>query len=207
MKKLVLSAFIALGASTAQAADIIAAQSPLPIAPSSYAWSGAYLGIQGGGAWASGEFSGLGISSSEEANGGIFGAFAGYNYQLDNNVVLGIEGDLEYNWNEQEIFGAQFGTDWAGSVRGRLGYAFDRALIYATAGWATTQGYVDFPGLGKTEETFNGYTIGAGVDYAFTDNVFGRVEYRYSDYGDSDLGGVNVAVDQHALKVGLGIKF
>lgn len=206
MKKLVLSAFIVLGASTAQAADVIAEHSALPIAPA-YAWSGGYLGVQGGGAWASGEFSGFGISSSEEANGGVFGAFAGYNYQLDNNVVLGIEGDLEYNWNEQEIFGAQFGTDWAGSVRGRLGYALDRALIYATAGWAATQGYVDFPGLGKTEAGFNGYTVGAGVDYAFTDTMFGRVEYRYSDYGDSDLGGVNVAVDQHALKVGLGIKF
>ncbi|NTE63473.1 porin family protein [Agrobacterium fabrum] len=209
MRKLILSAFIALGASTAQAADIVAERSSPPPAfeTPAFTWSGAYLGIQGGGGWANGEFSGFGISSSEDANGGLFGAFAGYNYQFDNNLVVGVEGDIEYNWNEQEIFGAKFGTDWAGSVRGRVGYAFDHALIYATAGWAATQGYVDVPGLGKDEATFNGYTVGAGVDYAFTNNVFGRVEYRYNDYGDKDLQGFNVDVDQHMVKIGLGVKF
>jgi len=209
MKKFVLSAVIALCASAAQAADVINEPSSGPVAfeAPGFSWSGAYLGIQGGGAWATGEFSGFGISSSEDANGGLFGAFVGYNYQFDNNLVVGVEGDVEYNWNEQEIFGAEFGTDWAGSVRGRVGYAFDHALIYATAGWAATQGYVDVPGLGKDEANFNGYTVGAGLDYAFTNNVFGRVEYRYNDYGDKNLQGVNVDVDQHTVKIGLGIKF
>lgn len=209
MKKFALSAFIAFGASSAQAADVIAGPSSPPVAfeEPTFTWSGAYVGIQGGGAWATGEFSGFGISSSEDANGGLLGAFAGFNYQFDNNLVVGVEGDVEYNWNEQEIFGAEFGTDWAGSVRGRVGYAFDHALIYATAGWAATQGYVDVPGLGKDEATFNGYTVGAGLDYAFSNNMFGRIEYRYNDYGDKDLQGVNVDVDQHTLKVGLGIKF
>ncbi|MBO0145100.1 porin family protein [Agrobacterium sp. Ap1] len=209
MKIVVLSALVALSTSVAKAADVVVEHSPPPAAyqPPAFTWTGAYLGIQGGGAWATGEFSGFGISSSEDANGGLLGAFAGYNYQFDNNVVIGVEGDVEYNWNEAEIFGAEFGTDWAGSVRGRLGYAFDHALVYATAGWAATQGYVDVPGLGKDEATFSGYTIGAGLDYAFTSNVFGRVEYRYNDFGDQDLQGVNVDVDQHAIKVGLGIKF
>lgn len=209
MKKLVLSALIAMAASTAQAADAVAEQSPSPAAleESAINWTGAYLGIQGGGAWATGEFSGFGLSSSEDANGGVFGAFAGYNYQFDNNLVLGIEGDVEYNWNEKEIFGAEFGTDWAGSVRGKVGYAFDHALLYVTAGWAATQGYVDVPGLGKDEATFSGYTVGAGLDYAFSNNVFSRVEYRYNDFGDKDLQDVNVDVDQHTVKVGLGVKF
>jgi len=209
MKKFVLSAVIALCASAAQAADVTNERSSLPVefeAPA-FSWSGAYLGIQGGGAWATGEFSGFGLSSYEDANGGLFGAFVGYNYQFDNNFVVGVEGDVEHNWNEQEISGAAFGTDWAGSVRARVGYAFDRALIHATAGWAATQGYVDVPGLGKDKATFNGYTVGAGLDYAFTSNVFGRVEYRYNDYSDKDLQGVNVDVDQHTVKVGLGIKF
>ncbi len=209
MKKVVLSAFIALGASAAQAADVVVEHSLQPAAfeAPAFSWSGGYLGIQGGGAWATGEFSGFGLSSSEDANGGLFGAFAGYNHQFDNHLVIGLEGDVEYNWNEAEILGAEFGTDWTGSVRGRLGYALDHALIYATAGWAATQGYVDVPGLGKDDATFSGYTVGAGVDYAFSNNVFGRVEYRYNDFGDKDLQGVNVDVDQHAIKVGLGIKF
>ncbi|KKX25058.1 outer membrane protein [Rhizobium sp. LC145] len=209
MRTCLLSALVLLTASTAIAADLTP-ENPAPsgsVDAPTFMWSGAYLGIQGGGGWANGEFSGFGIAGSEDANGGLFGGFAGYNYQFDNRLVVGIEGDLEYNWNEQQIFGADFGTDWAGSVRGRVGYAFDRALIYATAGWAATRGYVDVPGLGKEEATFNGYTVGAGLDYAFNSNIFGRVEYRYSDYGDKDLQGINVDVDQQAVKIGLGVKF
>jgi outer membrane immunogenic protein len=209
MKTFLLSATLACAASTAIAADLSVENAPPPVVADqpAFTWSGAYLGIQGGGGWANGEFSGLGIAGSEDADGALFGAFAGYNYQFDKNLVVGVEGDLEYNWNKQKVFGADFGTDWAGSLRGRVGYAFEHALVYATAGWAGTQGYVDVPGLGKEEKTFSGYTIGAGLDYAFTDNMFGRIEYRYSDYGDKDLRGINVDVDQNAVKVGLGIKF
>ncbi|MDX3926211.1 MAG: porin family protein [Shinella sp.] len=208
MKFFLLSTAFALSASTAMAADVVFENPAAPLADApAFTWSGAYIGVQGGGAWAGGEFSGFGITGSEDANGGVLGGFAGYNHQFGNNLVVGLEGDLEYNWNEKEIFGADFGTDWAGSVRGRIGYAFDQALIYATAGWAATRGYVDVPGLGKDEETFNGYTVGAGLDYAFTNQIFGRVEYRYNDYGDKDLQGINVDVDQHTVKIGLGIKF
>ncbi|MCK4206952.1 porin family protein [Brucella pituitosa] len=209
MRTFLLSAALAFTASTAIAADVTFENTapPAGVDTTAFTWSGAYLGVQGGGSWANGEFSGFGISGSEDADGGVLGGFAGYNYQFDNNLVVGIEGDLEYNWNEQEIFGAGFGTDWAGSVRGRVGYAVDHALVFATAGWAATRGYVDVPGLGKAEETFNGYTVGAGLDYAFTNNIFGRLEYRYSDYGDKNLQGINVDVDQQTLKVGLGVKF
>jgi len=209
MRTFLLPAILVLTASTAMAADVAPENSAPSVAvdASTFVWSGAYLGIQGGGGWANGEFSGFGIAGSEDANGGLFGGFAGYNYQFDNRLIIGVEGDLEYNWNEQKIFGADFGTDWAGSVRGRVGYALDHALIYATAGWAATRGYVDVPGLGKEEATFNGYTVGAGLDYAFTSNIFGRAEYRYSDYGDKDLQGINVDVDQQTVKIGLGVKF
>ncbi|WP_405049231.1 outer membrane protein [Rhizobium sp. NZLR1] len=45
------------------------------------------------------------------------------------------------------------------------------------------RGYVDLPGLDKETETFNGYTVGAGVDFAFTDNIFVCGEYRFNDFG------------------------
>ena len=209
MRFLVVAAAMALTTSAAHAADVVAHNaSPVSVAGApAFTWSGAYLGVQGGGGWAKGEFSGSGTAGSGDANGGLFGAFAGYNYQFSNNVVLGIEGDAEYNWNEAGIFGARFGTDWAGSVRGRAGYAFDRALIYGTAGWAATRGYVKVPGLAEDEATFNGYTVGAGVDYAFTNAIFGRLEYRYNGFGSKTLQGFDVDVDQHTVKVGLGIKF
>lgn len=135
MKTLIVTSLLALSASTAMAADAVyetpappVAQETLPV----FTWSGPYLGIQGGAGWANGDFSAGGPVVSDDFNGGILGAFAGYNYQFDNNMVLGIEGDVDYNWNDNDYSGIKVGTDWQGSVRGRVGYAFDHALIYAT---------------------------------------------------------------------------
>ncbi|AVA25185.1 outer membrane domain-containing protein (plasmid) [Rhizobium sp. NXC24] len=136
----------------------------------------------------------------------MVGGFIGYNWQFENNVVLGLEGDLNYNWNKDTIApGIDVGTDIDGSVRARLGYAFDRALIYATGGWEATRGFIDTGS--KDTKTFNGWTVGAGVDYAFTDRVFGRLEYRYTDFGDKDINGVKVDLKQNAVVVGIGVKF
>ncbi len=94
---------------------------------------------------------------------------------------------------------------------GRVGYTFDRALIYGTAGWAYGRGYLDVSGFSSEKETFNGYTVGLGIDYACTNMMFGRVEYRYTDFGNQDfsVGGASLTsyVDQHAIRVGLGVKF
>lgn len=54
---------------------------------------------------------------------------------------------------------------------------------------------------------FNGYTLGAGIDYAFTNNVLVLGEYRYNDYGSKDILGVDVDHDQNVVKLGLGGKF
>ncbi len=45
------------------------------------------------------------------------------------------------------------------------------------------------------------------MDYAFTDNIFGRVEYRYNDYGSKDLLGVDTDFNQNVVTVGVGFKF
>jgi outer membrane immunogenic protein len=58
------------------------------------------------------------------------------------------------------------------------------------------------------EETYHGWTVGGGVDYAFTDKMFGRVEYRYNDFGNKDILGLDFDLNpQHVVKVGLGVKF
>ena len=82
-------------------------------------------------------------------------------------------------------------TDF-GSVRGRVGYAVDRFLIYGTAGWAwgdVTTGYalLGAPPFAVSPGTRSGWTVGAGLDYAFTKNVFGRIEYRYTDLGTTSF--------------------
>ncbi|MCM2439412.1 porin family protein [Agrobacterium vitis] len=218
MKAAPISLFITLAASTAMAADVVnepPVAPPAEVVAPAFTWTGPYLGIQGGGGWLDGNFSAAGVSGSENFDGGRLGGFAGYQYQFDNNFVLGIEGDVSYDWNDKTYSGlgvaAGVGTDWSGSVRGRVGYAFDKALIYATGGWAATRASIDVSGLGEEKKTFNGYTIGVGVDYAFTSNIFGRLEYRYNDYGNKDFEmlGVPVSADltQHIVTVGIGVKF
>lgn len=218
MKLAILSSLVALTASGAMAADAVyEAPAAPPVAFEAtpvFTWSGPYVGIQGGGSWMNGDFTSGGVTDSENFDGGRFGIFGGYQHQFDNNLVLGIEGDVSYDWNENTYaaFGSavDVGTDWNGSVRARVGYAFDHALIYATGGWTATRGKIEGAGIDESK-TFNGYTVGAGVDYAFTDNVFGRVEYRFSDYGDKDFGvagvPVNADLSQHAVTVGIAVKF
>ncbi|WP_026614191.1 outer membrane protein [Ensifer aridi] len=213
IRNVLVAIFGVMVGAAAHAADLTQAPEPAPVVETmpSFVWTGGYVGLQGGGAWLNSDLSVPGDSASEDFNGGLLGAFAGYNYQMGDWVV-GIEGDVSYNWNDNSftVFGAntEVGTDVSGSVRGRVGYTLtDRALLYGTGGWAVTRGFVDVAGAPKEKETFNGWTIGGGVDYGFSDNVFGRAEYRYNDFSDKDVGGVNVDLDQHQFTVGVGVKF
>ena len=213
MKTMLLtSAFIAF-AVPVLAADAVYAppEAPLPVEnPTAvpFTWSGPYLGVQGGGSWLSGDFTLGGVRSQESFDGGVLGAFAGFNHQFDNNVVAGIEGDLSYNWNESDVQGlGNAGTDLNGAVRARLGFAIDRALIYGAAGWTAASGYTDIPGVTKDSKTMNGYTLGAGVDYAITDHMFGRLEYRFNDYGKQDIGPSTFDMKENRVTVGVGVKF
>ncbi|MNE45702.1 Porin subfamily protein [compost metagenome] len=212
--------------SSAMAADAVYEVPAAPVALDvpSFSWTGFTVGVQGGYGWNNHDISaGPGLPGfpgfSADFDGGILGGFVGYNHQLDNNWVIGLEGDFEKNWGDDtDDFGGgvavNYGLDWQGSVRGRVGYAFDRALVYGTAGWAIGRGFVDVPAAGfGQKENFNGFTVGAGVDYAFTDMVFGRVEYRYTNFGDKDFdfglgaGAINSDIDQHAIRIGVGFKF
>lgn len=217
MQKTLIALAFALSASTAMAADAVYNEPPATpsvVAPVFFSWSGPYAGIQGGAGWTKARLSDGDTTENQKLNGGLLGGFIGYQTQFENNLVLGIEGDLDYNWNKKTISAGpaslEYGTDLAGSVRARLGYAYDRTLIYTTAGWATTRGYEKYEGPGfseKVKETINGWTVGAGVEQAFTDNLFGRLEYRYNDYGKKTFENVTTRLDQHSVKVGLGVKF
>lgn len=206
---LAASAALLVIGSAANAADVIYDVPPAPtapIAPVVYDWTGFYVGLQAGYGWTKVDLpAGFG---EEDFDGFTLGAHVGANWQ-SGAWVFGIEGDINYNWNENTYLGAiDVGTDWSGSVRGRVGYAIDRTLIYGTGGFAITNGYVDGAGLDESE-TLTGWTLGAGVEYAFAENWTGRLEYRYSDYGSDDfgLGLGDFDVTEHAVRVGVSYKF
>lgn len=216
MKITLAAATILLSVSTAFAADVVyeAPAAPVVDSPVYFSWSGAYAGLQGGYSWTK-------LLDHEDDytfkyGGADLGGFVGYNHQFDNNLVLGLEGEINYNFAKKNarsdfLDTVEVGNGVGGSVRARLGYAFDRTLIYATGGWATQRVYqedsIANEVVSKDDVTFSGYTVGAGVEHAFTDNLFGRVEYRYNDFGKKNWLETKESNDTHAVKVGLGVKF
>ena len=211
-----------------------------PRASGPYNWTGSYIGGDGGygSETASGTLTTAGgvplAPYDTSVNGPFAGGFVGGNYQFD-HVVAGVEGDWQWgnltgNNQQQAPIGAT-GTFPGGpftisttikdyeSIRGRLGFAYDRYLLFGTAGWAWGNPSTSYALLGSAPfvsngGNCNGWTVGAGVDYAFTDHVFGRIEYRFTDLGMR--GFVNVATNSANsgnrvtvtdMRVGIAYKF
>jgi opacity protein-like surface antigen len=197
-----------------------------PSVSPSFTWTGFYVGGDGGYGWhvANGTLTTAAGSSlaayDHNVNGPFAGVFAGGNYQLG-RFVVGIEGDWQKSnltGNNQELGGDTAVANWPAvtgtfpggpfalattikddeSVRGRLGFTFDRFLVFGTGGFAWGDPSNAYALVGSAAFVANGgnssgWMSGAGLDYALTDNVFGRIEYRYTDLKIS--GFVNVAAD------------
>jgi len=220
-QKLLLSTAILFAAvATASAADLkpMYTKAPPPPAPI-FSWTGFYIGLNAGGKWANFDqtvTSGATVFTFDDRRDSswIAGGQIGYNWQAPgSNWVFGIEGDIDaQDFNRARVLAAPIGpfiagdtfaveSKWQASLRGRIGYAFDRALLYATGGVAFTQrkATVTLVGLGTAtnDDTLVGGTVGAGLEYAIWNNVSVGVEGRWSFYGDQDItgtvGGIPVA--------------
>jgi outer membrane immunogenic protein len=191
---------------TAYAADL-PSRYPPPVAPAPiFTWTGFYAGGQVGYQWTTSSsgrtyFTATGAPTPGYANynsaGVIGGGHVGYNYQI-NQFVLGIEGDVEgstfYGSGPYASAAYRFLTtiDVQGSVRGRLGYAWDRLLIYGTGGVAfasVKDSYTNYASTGGTDIITSGrtgWTVGGGFEYFFRPNWSIRGEYRYTDLGHAN---------------------
>lgn len=209
IKSILFATVAALSISTAAlAADAVyeaPAEPPAAVEPAAFSWAGGYLGAHGGYGFGNGDIEGV---VEESFDGARFGGFAGYNWQMSGGFVVGLEGDVNYDWNEENVLGSPLegksGLNW--SARARAGYAMDRALFFAAAGYTGTNVEANV-GSFSADDTLHGWTVGGGVDYALTDRMFTRVEYRYNDFGSGNVGGADVKFDQHVVNVGLGVKF
>jgi outer membrane immunogenic protein len=217
MRKLVLASAVLplLAAGSAMAADMPTRtptyKAPPPVAV--FSWTGCYIGGHGGYARAQANH-GVSFDDANESpeffftnnfspSSGVYGFQGGCNYQ-SGRYVFGIEGD--YSWtNASQSFAfaepAANGGDTAAfniklqslaSVRGRVGIADDRALLYVIAGaaWARfNYSYVLFDsdeGTNAASLSFspNGLVFGAGAEYALTDWLILRGEYLHYTFGD-----------------------
>jgi outer membrane immunogenic protein len=198
-------------AGTAFAADVVSEEppAPAPVAELPVAsWAGPYVGLSAGygfGGHAKLKDQGTNIGTK----GFVGGVFGGYQWQQE-NFVYGAEADLGYNGTKGSSNGFSAKSGLEGSLRARLGYAVTpEILLYGTGGLAAKNQKVTDDVLGTSDSKgMFGWTAGAGTDIKITDNVFGRVEYRYTDYGSKNFDNVGkVKSSDNRVTFGVGMKF
>lgn len=191
---------------------------------SEFDWTGFYLGAQAGGA--KGQQKRLntifGIVTPYTSNG-FTGAFhGGYLYQFG-RFVVGAEGEIGYGsvkGNDGNVGGTldQTRLGMQGALRARLGYSFGRIMVFAAGGWAFASAEHSNDGGGFVTDVFtrtlNGWTLGGGAEYALTDTLLLRAEYRYSDLGNytrqfpaNFVAPYKVSNREQAIRLGLSYKF
>ncbi|MCX5572197.1 outer membrane protein [Kaistia nematophila] len=236
MKNTALGLLIAVGLTGAvQAADLSTPDEPVPPPAPAFSWTGVYIGAHGGYAWSDFTSEPTDAYGGVKPDGWFGGAQGGFNYQFSNNIVLGIEADASFGDQKDGIstllgdptenaFALDYSTkiESFGTVRARAGYAFDRFLPYVTGGlaWAnaeldfhqqiTADGNVVVDNSASDKQTFTGWALGAGLEYAVTNHVTAKVEYLYADLGskDFDLGTpVRADLTTQTIKFGLNYKF
>ena len=215
MKKYLLASVAALGlvaAGAASAADLPSRKGPVaaPVYVPAFTWTGFYVGANAGYAW--GNVNANGYANIGDLDGFVGGGQVGYNYQMG-QFVVGLEADLQAadlsSGNNLGLINVK--TDYFGTVRARVGVAFDRFLPYVTGGWAYGNVKTSIPGLAFSSDRSHtgGWALGAGVEYAFTNNLIGGVEYLYVDLGEKNILGAatKVGTDFSVVRARLSYKF
>lgn len=208
--------------SSSYAADLIVEAPSAPAyAAASGNWDGAYVGAFAGYGWGAltdedGYWNGNPGAEFGTA-GWQVGVTAGANFTLSEAIVAGIAGDIAWTNISGEELGVpngnlNFNTNWAGSIRGRLGFDGGAFLPYVTAGLAFANNTIEDNNNGfEDTETHVGWTAGAGVEFAVADNLSLDLQYRYSDYGTKtyslNFGDTDFSLTSHAVTAGLNFKF
>jgi len=167
--------------------------------PRSIDWTGFYTGLQVGGGWAKAAYTDpiSGFSNSPSAAAALGGAQVGANWQRD-SLLFGVEADfvwMDVKGSRTDAAGDinTFTGQWLSTVTGRLGYAFNRWLVYGKGGFAfgserdriTTTAATAAGPVGTIAstgmQTEYGWTAGAGVEYALDRTWSLRLEYDYID--------------------------
>ena len=207
------AAAIVVGAAAPAAAADLPARAPAPytkapaIVQAAYDWSGFYVGINGGGATGSVDWTndgGLGDEGSHNTTGGTVGGQIGYRWQTMGGWVFGLE--AQGNWadfsgsNVSNLSAAFGGTttnttkvDAFGLFTGQIGYAVDRALFYVNGGAAVVDDkYTSITagplgGVDTLNNTRWGAAVGAGFEYAFIPNWSIGFQYDHLFMGTKDV--------------------
>ena len=232
--------FVAAATAAFVSTGALAADLSLATPVSAYNWSGFYAGVHGGfgGDKFTYPFSIAFPPDSASGNltlnssGFYGGGQVGYNWQFAPQWVAGVEADINASGIEGKLgidVSATDGTDtvningsagskvdYFGTVRGRIGFAANSALFYATGGlaWGHNELGGSAGALGISDDKMHiGWTVGAGFEYAFAPQWSAKVEYLYTQYGSENYfgaiipGGIDLEPETHSVKVGINYRF
>lgn len=188
-------------------AGLLAAASVFAVSPAfADAFEGPYVGVQAG--WnhdrvrgADTEIGDLDVRDNRDSF--IGGAFAGYNYKISPYVVIGAEGSFDLGADDAARNGAAvIDPNHAFDLSARAGYLVSpKTMLYVRGGYENMRARVS-NGVAQGHETFDGWSVGGGVERAIFDDLTARVEYRYSDLGNNGNG-----FDRHQALVGVAYHF
>ena len=176
-------------------------------------YDGPYVGVTAG--WERGEIADRietqSITAEASRDALVLGGYAGYNFKVTDRIVIGAEAGFSATVHDQ-IRAASAGKSltidprYSFDLSARAGYLVtDQALVYVRGGYANNRVRTTLDGLTgpvTASDNLDGWQLGGGVEYAITDRISARAEYRYSDFGTN--GG---QYDRHQTLVGVSYNF
>jgi outer membrane immunogenic protein len=188
---------------------VIAAPVAAPVA-APFNWTGGYAGVQAGAIRGNMRLTGENLNNNNtmarsfSVSGGTLGIYGGYNWHAGGNTVYGVEGEISasnadgtgagipepsFGFLREGLEGKIRGT---AAIRGRVGLAQDRTLFYLTGGVAFADTRITGISEGggspfSDRSTRTGWTIGAGIEHAVTDEWTVRADYRFADFGNKSI--------------------
>jgi len=170
-------------------------------------------------------------NGDESVEGALFGVGVGYDFDLG-GVVAGIEGEFSESTGKQELDETLDGINFTSSVKtgrdlyvgGRIGFrAAPSTLVYAKGGYTNTSieaGFETADDRFEFDSNVDGWRLGAGIEQLFGPNAYGKIEYRYSNYGNLDFSddfdlddfeaedfNTDIDLDRHQIVAGVGFRF
>jgi outer membrane immunogenic protein len=227
--RLAFAVAVMLPMPSALAADLDVPPPMDNLRPATFDWSGPYVGVFGTAVAVDGIFDGtcscLATYTDLEHSGIGYagGILGGWNYQMD-SFVMGIEGDWAFGGevasNDDPLVLTDLSFNNIATLRARAGFALDNTLLYVTGGLAavdTEFGATVVATPDSASKWVYGWTIGGGLEHAFTQNFSGRIEYLYVSLPDTDYNGLTDGTDTfdatqsfndiHMVRAGLTYNF
>lgn len=168
-------------------------------------------------------------NQNRSIDGFLFGVGAGYDIAVGGNAIVGVEGELtggtaRTRFRDRDFAGFGLGRVKTGRdlyVGARAGFlASPDMLVYVKGGYTNARynalAVDEARELRRNFDT-DGWRIGGGAEMAFDNNIYAKLEYRYSNYSRAEIDFPNTSIpdsprfdidtDRHQVVAGVGVRF